>query len=169
MSGTTNPISTQQTTPLQKQERGEATKQPVAEQKNIAPPTVPPASVSIKPDEAYASIQAVVKKLFEEIQEEQPRQAGVLTSMTYSFANNSMNVTLQSATQETIFNELKKELTDRVRAALSIATIQIVVRLEDTKDKAPKPYSPQDKYNFLKSKNELLDKLKDKFNLNIKQ
>lgn len=131
---------------------------------NVASPIQVPTSLNMQ-----KTIEDTLRSLVDEIQLEQPRHAGVLLSTNFTLAGNTITFSLQSSTQEAIFAELRKDLTERLRQATMLPTIQINARIEEVKEKAPRPYSPQDKYNYLKTKNELIDKLKTKFNLNIKQ
>lgn len=108
--------------------------------------------------------------IINEMQQNQPRLAGILSIATYTVGDDAITVQFQSQAQESLFiNEIRKDFSTRLCKALGAAKVTITTRVEEQKEKSAKPYFPQEKYNYLLGKNPALDKLKEKFNLNIKQ
>ena len=98
-----------------------------------------------------------------------PRHAVIISQSTLSIQNNTLVIVLSSATQEDLFRtDILKEFKQRICQRLSLTTFQIQVTIAEPVEKTAKPYSSNEKYNYLLEKNQNLAKLKERFNLNIK-
>lgn len=123
-----------------------------------------------KPREAFSQDQldSFYQNFVEQLKEQnKPRIVATLSNKSPKISKDENTVLiLENKTQETYFQEIKRDLVRFLRSKLNnyslIIDTKIVAGSQQTE-----PYSPEEKYQYLLKKNPHLAELRDKLNLDL--
>lgn len=90
----------------------------------------------------------------------------LITNFPIITDNNKLELTLASKLQDESFQKIKHDVMQFVKAELKNYQIVLATRIDETK-KSNKPVTDKDKYEYLKNKNENLDKLRQQLDLDF--
>ena len=127
-----------------------------------------------KPDEEENNktfTQDELEKKWKELQHEyarsQPRLASIINAVNPFLQDNFViEFHVENTLQAESIRSKQYELLDALKKALHNDKISFEIMVKESNDEF-KPYTPEDKYQHMKQKNENLELLKQKFNLDI--
>ena len=138
-------------------------------QNTVTPNTATQTAIDFSSDSSQQKLQTIWNDFFTQLEQNDARKAGIFSLIKYS-ANSSVITFKLSETHESFFkSEIQKDLIKAISTAFQSSAFTTKIDIEASAEaNNTKPYKPSDKYNFLLSKNEKLDSLTKKFNLEIK-
>lgn len=91
----------------------------------------------------------------------------VSTSKISHLSQDEILFTLYNKTQEVEFNKNREELVQFLREKLDNEFITIDTEMQEVEESAPKAFDPEERYGNMVKENPLLQKLKEKFDLDL--
>ncbi len=112
-------------------------------------------------------VQNAVKQYSEEQGTKGKRQVeATLSAKPVTFANNTISLYIENEAQKLIFDDIKQEFLDAIRARLKNSTLQLNV-IEHADSTVKKAYTPNEKFAVMTAKNPLLLELKKRLDLEV--
>ncbi|MDP2386216.1 MAG: DNA polymerase III subunit gamma/tau [Bacteroidota bacterium] len=114
-----------------------------------------------------ADVQNAVKQYSEEQGAKGKRQVeATLSAKPVAFNNNTISLYIENEAQKLIFDDIKQEFLDAIRARLKNSTLQLNV-IEHVDSTVKKAYTPNEKFAVMTAKNPLLLELKKRLDLEV--
>ena len=112
-------------------------------------------------------VQNAVKHYSEEQGAKGKRQVeATLSAKPVAFSNNTISLYIENEAQKLIFDDIKQEFLDTIRAKLKNSTLQLNV-IEHAESTVKKAYTPNEKFAVMTAKNPLLLELKKRLDLEV--
>ncbi|HEY1038839.1 MAG TPA: DNA polymerase III subunit gamma/tau [Bacteroidia bacterium] len=140
-----------------------------AREEEKAPETQETVRTSVEADVIVteADVQAAIKQYSEEQGAKGKRQVeATLTAKPVSFANNLISIYIENEAQKLVFDDIKQEFLDAIRARLKNFSLQLNV-IEHAESTVKKAYTPNEKFAVMTAKNPLLLELKKRLDLEV--
>ena len=140
-----------------------------AREEEKAPETQETTRTSVEADVIVteADVQAAIKQYSEEQGAKGKRQVeATLTAKPISFANNLISIYIENEAQKLVFDDIKQEFLDAIRARLKNFSLQLNV-IEHAESTVKKAYTPNEKFAVMTAKNPLLLELKKRLDLEV--